>query len=102
MIQKKVEKIDNEVMDKLRKLSVDTNKLYGELGELHIKLINYKEEMEFIENRIETTQSEIITNNKRVNAVLQTIQATYKNGTIDMDKGEITYLTESADGIIEA
>ena len=91
----KTETLSPEIIDNLRNMQSKANELINTLGQLHLRIKNFKLETERLidEQKLIETQFEL--NDKKFTDTIADLEQKYPKGEIDLNEGVVIY--ESAE-----
>lgn len=85
--------LDPAVIQQLSELQARRTSLVSTFGQIYVRRQELNEEHEKL-YELETEANTSYTNtNKEVNSILETLRTQYPNGSIDLQAGTITYVT---------
>lgn len=85
--------LDPAVVQQLSELQARRTSLVSTFGHIYVRRQELNEEFEKL-YELETEANTSYTNtNKEVNSILETLRTQYPNGSIDLQAGTITYVT---------
>jgi len=91
----KTEKLSEEVLDSLRTSQIRANELVVGLGQIHLKLKNFKIEMGKMMEEQKNMELEFELNDNKFTTILRDLEKQYPTGEIDLNEGVVIY--ESAE-----
>ena len=91
----KTEKLSEEVLDNLRKSQIRANELVVGLGQIHLKLKNFKIEMGKMMEEQKNMEIEFELNDSKFTTILRDLEKQYPTGELDLNEGVVIY--ESAE-----
>jgi hypothetical protein len=87
----KTEKLSEEVLDNLRKSQIRANELVVGLGQIHLKLKNFKIEMGKMMEEQKNMEIEFELNDSKFTTILRDLEKQYPTGELDLNEGVVTY-----------
>jgi hypothetical protein len=91
----KTEKLSEEVLDSLRTSQIRANELVVGLGQIYLKLKNFKIEMGKMMDEQKSMELEFELNDNKFTTILRDLEKQYPTGEIDLNEGVVIY--ESAE-----
>ena len=91
----KTEKLSEEVLDSLRTSQIRANELVVGLGQIHLKLKNFKIEMGKMMEEQKNMEIEFELNDSKFTTILRDLEKQYPTGELDLNEGVVIY--ESAE-----
>jgi len=83
-MEKHTEKLEEDLIAKLKQLNTRKNELIVNTGQLHLDI---KE----LERVLEVVETEFSTTNKELNTLLSDLDKKYPNGEVDLQEGIVIY-----------
>ena len=90
----KKEKLDADVLDRLKKHTEKLNALSNSIGQMYIQMRDTERAFKEWQKRVDETETEFLEENQSLKKYLTELEAKYPNGEIDLNTGEITYSRE--------
>lgn len=87
----KTEKLSEEVLDNLRNSQIRANELILGLGQIHLKIKNFKIEMGKILDEQKSMELEFELNDNKFTTILRDLEKQYPTGEIDLNEGIVIY-----------
>ena len=87
----KTEKLSEEVLDSLRTSQIRANELVVGLGQIHLKLKNFKIEMGKMMEEQKNMEIEFELNDSKFTTILRDLEKQYPTGELDLNEGVVTY-----------
>lgn len=78
------EKLEQSIVDKLKKLNSDKNEIIIKTGEIHLEIKTLSKILEILENEYQRVVTDM-------DNQLSELQQQYPSGEIDLNEGTITY-----------
>jgi hypothetical protein len=94
MVQK-TEKLSPEIIDNLREMQTKSNELVIGLGQIHLRIRDFKAETERLIGEQQLMEIQFESNDKRFSDTIRDLEAKYPKGEIDLNQGIVIY--ESAE-----
>jgi hypothetical protein len=97
-----ISQLDPEVVNQLNELQGRVTNLVNTFGQLYVRRKILREEYETLEQLEKESDTAYVDANKQINSILETLRTEYKNGSIDLQAGTVTYVIEDQeDGDIQ-
>ena len=94
--------LNPEVVNQLNELQGRAANLVNTFGQLYVRRKILREEYETLEQLEKESDTAYVDANKEINSILETLRTEYKNGSIDLQAGTVTYVIEDQeDGDIQ-
>jgi hypothetical protein len=94
MVQK-TEILSPEIIDNLRNMQSKANELINTLGQLHLRIKNFKLETERLIDEQKLIEAQFELNDKKFTDTISDLEQKYPKGEIDLNEGVVIY--ESAE-----
>ncbi len=94
MVQK-TEKLSPQIIDDLRSMQSKANELINALGQIHLKIRDFKAETERLIDEQKSMESQFDLNDKKFTSVIRDLEEKYPKGEVDLNEGIVIY--ESAE-----
>jgi hypothetical protein len=91
----KTETLSPEIIDNLRNMQGKANELINTLGQLHLRIKNFKLETERLIDEQKLIESQFELNDKKFTDTIADLEKQYPMGEIDLNQGIVIY--ESAE-----
>jgi hypothetical protein len=91
----KTETLSPEIIDNLREMQTKSNELIIGLGQLHLRIKDFKAETERLISEQKTMEIDFESNDKKFTNTVKELEIKYPKGEIDLIKGIVIY--ESAE-----
>jgi hypothetical protein len=91
----KTETLSPEIIDDLRGMQTKANELVVGLGQIHLRIKDFKLETERLISEQKLMEDEFESNDKRFTDTIRDLEAKYPKGEIDLNQGIVIY--ESAE-----
>ena len=87
----KTEKLSEEVLNNLRASQIRANELVIGLGQIHLKLKNFKIEMGKLMEEQKNMEIEFELNDSKFTTILRDLEKQYTTGELDLNEGVVIY-----------
>jgi hypothetical protein len=87
----KTEKLSEEVLNNLRASQIRANELVIGLGQIHLKLKNFKIEMGKLMEEQKNMEMEFELNDSKFTTILRDLEKQYPTGELDLNEGIVIY-----------
>jgi hypothetical protein len=87
----KTEKLSEEVLNNLRASQIRANELVIGLGQIHLKLKNFKIEMGKLMEEQKNMEIEFELNDSKFTTILRDLEKQYPTGELDLNEGVVIY-----------
>lgn len=94
MIQK-TETLSPEIIDNLRNMQTRANELITGLGQIHLRIKDFKLETERLIDEQKSMETEFELNDKKFTSLVRELESKYPKGEVDLNQGIVIY--ESAE-----
>jgi hypothetical protein len=91
----KTETLSTEIVNDLRGMQTKANELIVGLGQIHLRIKDFKAETERLIGEQQLMEIEFESNDKRFTDTIRDLEAKYPKGEIDLNEGIVIY--ESAE-----
>jgi hypothetical protein len=91
----KTEKLSPEVINDLRGMQLKANELINSLGQIRLKIKNFKSETQRLIDEQKSMETEFELNDKKFSSLVKDLEAKYPKGEVDLNEGIVIY--ESAE-----
>ncbi len=86
------EKLDAEVIDRLKKHTEQINTLTNSIGQLYIRMRDAEQQFKEWQARVEEAEIKFFAEQDTLKKYLNELETRYPNGEIDLSTGEVTYI----------
>lgn len=83
-MEKKIEKIDDNVINNIKELSTKKEELFSNIGQAHLELRELKKILSAMELEFDSVAT-------RLNGILNDLNTKYPNGEINLNDGTVEY-----------
>jgi hypothetical protein len=84
-------KIDDDVFNKIKELSTQNQNIVAQTGQMYLRKLELKEELESIEEALEQNQNDFKLNTSKMSKIGESIDEQYPQARIDIQNGTIQY-----------
>lgn len=91
----KTEKLSPQIIDDLRSMQSKANELINALGQIHLKIRDFKTETERLIDEQKSMEAQFDLNDKNFTSVIRDLEEKYPKGEVDLNEGIVIY--ESAE-----
>lgn len=91
----KTETLSPEIIDNLRNMQTKANELVVGLGQIHLRIKDFKLETERLISQQKSMETEFELNDTEFTKIIKDLEKQYPSGEVDLNEGIVIY--ESAD-----
>jgi hypothetical protein len=91
----KTETLSPEIIDNLRSMQTKANELVVGLGQIHLRIKDFKLETERLISQQKSMETEFELNDTEFTKIIKDLEKQYPSGEVDLNEGIVIY--ESAD-----